>query len=257
MDKIMTYILVFGCVLVCNAGAQEVCWDKNLAEKAADINKVGVIEVMGGEYRIVNNVWRGATEQCLDVNINSTYFSVSKSTHDSNAVVSYPSIIKGKHFGFENTKNSGMPIQISKIAAAQVDWKVGVNKVKGTWNTAFEAWFSKTGGTVPDGAELMIWLNHMGNIMPSGGEKTATITVAGTQWNVHYDTMKNWKYIAYERVQLGNSANFDLKDFIDDAVSRGWLEKTWWLDSMEAGFEIEQDGKGLTNKEFKAMVTAK
>jgi hypothetical protein len=135
-----------------------------------------------------------------------------------------------------------------------------VNHAKGVWNTAFEAWFSTKGGTIPEGgAELMVWLNKKGSIiMPAGGEKKATITVAGTQWNVYFDSQqRNWRYIAYERAKPSVVTSFDLKDFINDAVSRGYLESTWYLDSMEAGFEIIQDGRGLTNRSFSASVTSR
>jgi hypothetical protein len=238
-------------ILLCDAKAEKLCGDIN------DANKT-IIDVMGGEYRITNNVWRGTSEQCLSVGPNSTFFSVIRTTHDSNMVVAYPSIIRGRHFGGENTAKSGLPIQVSNIATAPVAWSTDVNRAGGVWNTAFEAWFSTKGGTVPDGAELMVWLNHKGSsIMPSGGAKKATVTVAGTEWNVHYDVTRNWKYIAYEKAKPTVVATFDLKDFINDSVSRGYIENTWYLDSMEAGFEIIQDGKGLTNRSFSASVTSR
>ncbi len=248
--KVAACVLFSQLVLICATSAEELCGDVN------DANKT-IIDVMGGEYRITNNVWRGTSTQCLSVDPASTFFSVIRSTHDSNVVVAYPSIIKGQHFGGVNTKNSGMPVKLSDIASAPVEWSPDVNHAKGIWNTAFEAWISPKGGTVPEGgAELMVWLNKKGYIiMPAGGEKKATITVAGTQWNVYFDdTQRRWRYIAYERAKPAVVQNFDLKDFIDDAVSRGYLESSWYLDSMEAGFEIIQDGKGLTNRSFSASV---
>jgi len=253
IGKICMDVIFCAGILICNAKAEQLCGDVNDANKA-------VIDVMGGEYRIVNNVWRGTSEQCLSVDPASTFFSVIHTTHDSNVVVAYPSIIRGQHFGGVNTKNSGMPIKITDIAYVPVDWSADVNHAKGVWNTAFEAWFSPTGGTVPEGgAELMVWLNKKGYIiMPAGGEKKATITVAGTQWNVFYDSQqRGWKYIAYERAKPSVVSSFDLKDFINDAVSRGYLQPDWYLDSMEAGFEIIQDGKGLTNRSFSAKVISR
>jgi len=253
LSKVFACMLFCAGLLLCDARAEELCGDIN------DANKT-IINVMGGEYRITNNVWRGTSEQCLSVEPNSTFFSVIRTTHDSNVVVAYPSIIRGRHFGGENTKNSGMPIKISDIAAVPVDWSTDVNHAKGVWNTAFEAWFSPKGGTIPEGGEeLMVWLNKKGSIiMPAGGEKKATITVAGTQWNVYFDSQqRRWRYIAYERAKPSVVATFDLKDFINDAVSRGYLESTWYLDSMEAGFEIIQDGRGLTNRSFSASVTGR
>ncbi|MGB7581377.1 MAG: hypothetical protein WBL85_02875 [Sedimentisphaerales bacterium] len=253
LSKVFAFMLFCTCILLCDARAEKLCGDVN------DANKT-IIDVIGGEYRITNNVWRGTSEQCLSVDTNSTFFSVIHTTHDSNMVAAYPSIVRGRHFGGENTKNSGLPIQISNIATAPVTWSVDVNHAKGVWNTAFEAWFSTKGGTIPEGgAELMVWLNKKGSIiMPAGGEKKATITVAGTQWNVYFDSQqRRWRYIAYERAKPSVVASFDLKDFINDAVSRGYLESSWYLDSMEAGFEIIQDGQGLTNRSFSASVTGR
>jgi hypothetical protein len=252
-SKILTGILFFTAISIHNAKAAELCGG------FSDVNST-IIDVMGGEYRITNNVWRGTSTQCLSINPDSTFFSVIRSTHDSNIVVAYPSIIRGQHFGSINTKNSGMPIKITDINSIPVEWSADVNHAKGVWNTAFEAWFSPTGGTVPEGgAELMVWLNKKGSIiMPAGGEKKDTITVAGTQWNVYYDDkQRNWKYIAYERAKPAVVTNFDLNDFIKDAVSRGYLKPDCYLDSMEAGFEIIQDGLGLTNRSFSATITKK
>ncbi len=251
LGKVFVCMIICDCLLLCSAKAEKICGDIN------DANKT-IIDVMGGEYRITNNVWRGTSEQCLSIDPNSTFFSIIRSTHDSNVVVAYPSIIRGTHFGGVNTKNSGMPIKLSDIASAPVAWSADVNHAKGVWNTAFEAWISPKGGTVPEGgAELMVWLNKKGSIiMPAGGEKKATITVAGTKWNVYFDSQqRNWRYIAYERAKPSVVTSFDLKDFIDDAVSRGYMESSWYLDSMEAGFEIIQDGTGLTNRSFSASVT--
>jgi hypothetical protein len=249
--KVLVCIFVFTAISL-DAKAYELCGGYN------DTNST-IIDVMGGEYRITNNVWRGISSQCLSIDPDSTYFSVIRDTHDSNVVVAYPSIIRGQHFGGYNTKNSGMPIKITDITAAPVAWSADVNHAKGVWNTAFEAWFSTKGGTVPDEAELMVWLNKKGSIiMPAGGAKKDTITVAGTQWNVYYDSeQRNWKYIAYERAKPSVVVDFDLKDIIKDAVSRGYLKPDCYLDSMEAGFEIIQDGQGLTTRSFSASVTNK
>jgi hypothetical protein len=250
--NIFVCVLLFAAISLRDTKAYELCGGYN------DTNST-IIDVMGGEYRITNNVWRGTSTQCLSIDPNSTFFSIIRSTHDSNVVVAYPSIIKGQHFGGYNTKNSGMPIKITDIASAPVAWSADVNHAKGVWNTAFEAWFSTKGGTVPDEAELMVWLNKKGSIiMPAGGAKKDTITVAGTQWNVYFDDQqRNWKYIAYERAKPSVVTSFDLNDFIKDAVSRGYLKPNCFLDSMEAGFEIIQDGLGLTNRSFSASVTKK
>jgi cellulose 1,4-beta-cellobiosidase len=246
--RIFVGVLICSGLVLYNARADELCTDANDKWKAIDI--------MSGQYRISNNVWRGTTQQCLTVYPDSTYFSVIRSTHDLNNVAAYPCIIKGRHFGGDNTQNSGLPILVSDIATAPVAWSVDVNGAGGVWNSAYESWFSKTGGTVPDAAELMIWINSKGGMKPRG-TKVATVSIAGASWDVYYDTRSDWNYIAYKKVQPAPKITFDLKDFIDDAISRGYIKTSWYLDSMEAGFEIMRDGQGLTNNSFSAAVTGR
>ncbi len=246
--KVFVFVLFCPVISLCETRADEFCGDIN--------DKGKIIEVNGGEYRISNNVWRGPSRQCISASADSTYFSVISTTHDLNNIAAYPFIFRGRHFGDKNTKNSGMPILVSDIATAPVAWAVDINGAGGIWNSAYESWFSKAGGTVPDAAELMIWLNYKGGLKPSG-DVVATVSIAGAEWDVYFQKRKAWNYIAYKKVQPGVSVTFDLKDFINDSVSRGYIETAWYLDAMEAGFEIMQDGKGLTSNSFSASVTAR
>jgi cellulose 1,4-beta-cellobiosidase len=164
--------------------------------------------------------------------------------------------VRGRHFGGDNTQNSGLPILVSDIATAPVAWSVDVNGAGGAWNSAYESWFSKAGGTVPDAAELMIWINSKGGMKPRGSP-LATVSIAGAEWDVYFDERSDWNYIAYKKVKPALKVIFDLKDFIDDAVSRGYIKTSWYLDSMEAGFEIMRDGQGLTNNSFSATVNGR
>ncbi|MHC4501085.1 MAG: GH12 family glycosyl hydrolase domain-containing protein, partial [Planctomycetota bacterium] len=103
-----------------------------------------------------NNVWGASTLQCITAYPDSTYFSVTTSEHDQSDVASYPFILKGCHWGGTCTEDSGMPIRVSDVNTAPFVWSVDPNGAGGTWNIAFEAWFSTTGGIEPDAAELMI-----------------------------------------------------------------------------------------------------
>ncbi|MBA7617915.1 hypothetical protein ES703_25233 [subsurface metagenome] len=120
---------------------------------------------------------------------------------------------------------------------------------------AFEAWFSTTGGIEPDAAELMIWIDYQGSIGP-GGSYIKTVSIGGFSWNVyHASPWGSWDhYIAYRITTPTDYVSLDLKDFIDDSVLQGWISTSWYLDNMEAGFEIWVDGEGLTSKSFSGLV---
>jgi len=210
------------------------------------------IDVLEGEYRINNNVW-GSTpgEQCIEASSDSTYFSVTHSTHDSSGVAAYPFIFKGCHWG-SCTQNSGMPLKVDKMGITPFRWSIDTNSAGGTWNASYESWFSTAGGTAPNAAELMVWINYAGGAGPAGS-KVATVSIGGADWDVYFvDWSKTagWYYIAYKKTVPTTSIDLDFKDFVDDAVARGYIDPNWYLDNMEAGFEIWRGGEGLTTNYF-------
>jgi hypothetical protein len=213
-------------------------------------------EVNNGEYTVMNNIWgEGAGEQCI--NVNGTSFEVTYSTHTNGSQVkAYPVIYKGCHWGHCTADtNRNMPIQVSKINTATFSMSIDTSGVSGTWNAAFEAWFSQIGGGDPaNGAELMIWINRGGGAGP-GGSQVGTVNIGGASWDVYYADW-DWNYIAYIRTSGTSSvSNLNFKEFVNDCVSRGYVNSSWYLDAMEAGFEIWAGGQGLTLNSYSATVT--
>jgi hypothetical protein len=242
-------ILFYGAVMVLSSylpiGATEFC--SNTSPTWTD--------VMNGEYRVSNNVWgsgEGVGVQCLDIDLESSYFKLVSSTHNSSGVASYPFIYKGYHWGgYTNLDYNPFPIIVGEISTAPFTWIIDTTGVTGTWNAAFECWFSTSGKTAPDAAELMIWINYGGGAGPAGS-RVATLDIGGYTWDVYFTVFTNWNYIAYKLVTPGVEVNVDLVDFIHDSLMRGYLLTTWYLDNMEAGFEIWRNGQGLTCESFTA-----
>jgi hypothetical protein len=213
-------------------------------------------EVSSGEYLVMNNIWgEGAGEQCI--NVTGTSFEVTYSTHTNGSEVkAYPVIYKGCHWGHCTAEaNRNMPIQVSKIESAVFSMSVDTSSAGGTWNAAFEAWFSTVGGGDPaGGAELMIWIDRGGGAGP-GGSQVGTVTIGGASWDVYYADW-DWNYIAYIRTSSTSSVtNLNFQAFVNDSVSRGYINSSWYMDAMEAGFEIWADGQGLTLNSYSATVT--
>jgi cellulose 1,4-beta-cellobiosidase len=208
------------------------------------------------EYCVQNNVWGASTAQTLHVNDQTGAFIVVESDHSSStsgSPASYPSIFRGNHWG-TSTNNSGMPVQVSSVMSVNTSWDINV-VTSGAWNCAYDVWLHQTGdytGGSPNGAELMIWINWLGPIQP-GGSQVATVDIAGATWEVWFAEW-GWNYIAYRRTTKATSASFDLNAFIEDAVSRGYIGDSWYLISVEAGFEIWQGGAGLASESFSVTV---
>jgi hypothetical protein len=216
----------------------------------------GTAEVMGGEYIVQNNVWGAETTQCIMADTQSTGFTVSQSEHNnpSSQVAAYPSIYKGCHWG-SCTSNSGMPVTVSSVTSAPFGWSISGMNAAGTWNAAAEAWFSPITDSTDGyngGAELMIWIDYQG--MQPAGSQIGTVSIGEATWEVWYSQM-DWNYIAYRRTSATTSINADLMDFVDDAVSRGYIQPAWYLHVFEAGFELIVDGEGLTTDAFSFSVS--
>ena len=140
----------------------------------------------------------------------------------------------------------------SEIASAPFTWVISTEGVSGTWNAAYESWFDSTGSGSNYNGELMIWIDYNGGASP-GGTKVGTITAGGHNWDVYF---AEWwvNYIAYRIKDFADSVSLDVRDFIQDAVNRGYLGKNWYMHNMEAGFEIWSDGQGLTSRFYSASV---
>jgi cellulose 1,4-beta-cellobiosidase len=48
--------------------------------------------------------------------------------------------------------------------------------------------------------------------------------------------------------------DLDIGKFVADAMSRGWIQKSWYLIDVEAGFELWQGGAGLATNSFAVNV---
>ncbi len=227
-------------VLAVTGFSQEIC------------GRYDMLSVNNGDLIAQNNIWGATTAQCI--NVSGAGFTVTRSEHNistSGSPAAYPSLFKGCHWE-DCTTNSGMPIQVSQINSATINWSVSLPG-SGTYNVTTEAWF-KTNNTPgqPDGAELMIWINHAGSVQP-GGSQIGTVTIGGTTWQVWYASI-GWNFITYKTTSPTTSVSLDYKPFIQDAMSRGYIQSGWYMMDIEAGFEIWQGGTGLAVTNFSAAV---
>ncbi len=210
--------------------------------------------VMGGEYNVMNNVWGASTAQCLEVDLDSTYFRVSLSEHtDGSSVSAYPAIFKGCHWMWCTTKNNPMPLQVKYVDSAPFTWVFNTLNVTGTWNAALDIWFAELPTGWDYSAELMIWLDYHGGAAPAGSKK-ATLEIGGLNWDVYFAAWSSWNYIAYKITSPVDSVSLDLRDFIHDSIIRGYLYTPWYMHAIEAGFEIFSGGQGLTTYSFASDV---
>mgnify|MGYP001419134531 CR=1 FL=1 len=217
--------------------------------------KYGSTSIQSGRYIVQNNVWGADTAQCIDVN-QSGGFTVTQADHNkptNGAPAAYPSIFAGCHYTNCST-NSNMPIQVSRIGSASSSISVSYPG-GGTWNAAYDIWLDPSPRTDgQNGAELMIWLNRQGSIQPIGSP-IGNVSIAGRNWEVWYGNT-GWHVISYVSPSPVTSINFDVMAFVNDLIGRGYgVTNSWYLTSIQAGFEPWIGGAGLAVTSFSASVT--
>jgi len=216
--------------------------------RAETCEKYGTISVSGGEYTIQNCVWGADTRQCVETT-SGTGFRVSVSEHNQGSVAGYPSVFKGCHWG-DCTNNSGMPVRVRDVSSAPFSFSVSSYRPSGDYNVAAEAWLSPNQSSddgYNGGAEVMIVLD-VRNMGYSGSQ------VGTFMGHDVYFAEIGWNFVTY--VSTGrSSASGDMMDFINDAISRGYVDPSWYLHVMEAGFEIMSGGQGLECNSFSFSVS--
>jgi cellulose 1,4-beta-cellobiosidase len=124
------------------------------------------------------------------------------------------------------------------------------------YDVAYDIWFNSTPTTTgqPNGAELMIWLNHNGSVQPFGSQVATGTSVGGRGYNVWFGT-QGWNTISYTMTAPTTSVSgLDLAPIVQDAISRGYIQPSWYLIDVEAGFELWQGGAGLATNSFSVNV---
>lgn len=209
--------------------------------------------VEGGRYIVQNNVWGASTPQCISVN--GASFEVTRSEHDNatnSAPAGYPSIYAGCHYG-NCTTDSGMPLRVDAMNSVTSSWSTS-SPTEGVYNVAYDLWFDPDPQAAgQNAAELMIWNKYQGEVQPIG-EKVATVDVAGASYDVWQGNI-GWNVISYIRTSHTDSVtDLDLRAFSEDAATRGALERSWYLTSVQAGFEPWKGGAGLRTNSFSVNI---
>jgi hypothetical protein len=206
-------------------------------------------------YFANNNVWNPqAGTQCISMS--GTVLTVTSATHNLNpnsppyAPASYPSIVRGCHYGH---CTDTFPRQVSAITRLPSTFTI--SPAAGTWDAAYDIWLDPTPRTngANTGLEIMIWLSFSGTPFPIGS-RTATVSLAGATWEVWLSNGNengSSRTISYRRTPTATAiTNFDAMAFVNDAIARGVAQRSWYVTSVQAGFEIWNGGVGLKINQF-------
>ncbi|GAA1359474.1 GH12 family glycosyl hydrolase domain-containing protein [Catellatospora chokoriensis] len=213
--------------------------------------------VVAGNYVIQNNRWGTSATQCI--NTTSNGFSITQQDgvgNTSGAPVSYPSIFLGCHYS-NCSPSSPLPKQLSTIGTAPSSISFSYPG-SGTYDAAYDIWLNAdTNVSGVQDTEIMIWANRQGSIQPIGSQ-TGTANIAGRSWAVWTGSNGANNVVSY--LFTGSpitSLSFDVMDFVRDTFTRGsqYGNNSWYLTSVQAGFEPWIGGVGLAVNSFSSSVT--
>ncbi len=225
----------------------------------------GTATVMCGskEYIVQNNEWGSTAGQTITYGAGANFqVTVQKGTGASNNPEGFPSVFTGANSGNNTGSSSMLPRAVSAItkgtAMTSMTW--ADNGATGSYNATYDVWFSTGSGgdptaSSPSGGFLMVWY-HMPSSNQPIGTMIASATIGGKNWNVWYGTNSgNGKpCVSYVAQTSINSFTFSLGDFIQDAVGRNYVQSSWYLTNVFAGFEIWNGGVGLAVTDFSVTV---
>ncbi|WP_425293726.1 GH12 family glycosyl hydrolase domain-containing protein [Mycobacterium attenuatum] len=209
--------------------------------------------MIAGAYVVQNNRWGSSAAQCI--NVTATGFTITKedgSAPTDGAPLSYPSIYLGCHYS-NCSPGSKLPVQLSQLTSANSGISYG--DASGTYDAAYDIWLNPT--PKKDGLsqmEIMIWFNRQGSIQPVG-TKVGAAAIGGRNWDVRQGNNGSNNVISYVAPTPINSWNFSVLDFVNDVRNRGTITNSWYLTSIQAGFEPWSGGIGLAVNSFSATVS--
>lgn len=206
-----------------------------------------------GRYVVQNNRWGTTETQC--VSASDTGFKVTQadgSVPTNGAPKSYPSIFNGCHYT-NCSPGTNLPAQLSTVSSAPSSISYGYVS-DAVYNASYDIWLDPT--PRKDGVnrtEIMIWFNKVGPIQPIGSQ-VGTASVGGRTWQVWSGNNGGNDVLSFVAPSAITSWNFDVMDFVRQAVDRGMAENDWYMTSVQAGFEPWQNGAGLAVNSFSSTV---
>ena len=202
-------------------------------------SQYGSTPIQGGKYVVQNNVWGDSTTQCI--NVTNTGFAVTSAVHNlpqNGAPAAYPSVYAGCHYG-NCTSGSGLPLRVSDSRFSTISTGVSMSYPNNgsVYDASYDIWFDPTPRTDGQntGAELMVWLNKTGSVHAAGSQ-VGTVNIGGANWDVWYGNY-GWNVVSYVRQGGTSSLNFNVASFYRDMVNRGYAQNSWYITSVQAGFE--------------------
>jgi hypothetical protein len=220
--------------------------------------------VAHGAAAVQNNEWGSGAPESIATSGNAGFTVVSSAIANATngAPGGYPSIYSGCHWGActqGGLSAHPVPVQtmITTPGTARTSWSTTQPGGNSAYDVAYDIWFNQTPTTTgqPNGAEMMVWINHRGRVEPYGS-RVGTADIDGVSYTV-WEGAQSWgDTISYVRDDPTTSVtSMDIGPLAADAVHRGYVKSSWYLIDVEAGFELWRGGAGLATNSFSVSLS--
>ena len=214
--------------------------------------------VADGAYTVQNNEWGSSASESITTNGNARLHrdELLDQQRDQRRSRRLSVDLRGLPLGQLHPGGLGAhPVQVTRLTVpgtVTTSWKTRQPGGSAAYDVAYDLWFNRTPAATgqPDGAELMVWLNHHGPVQPFGSQ-VGTATIGGVSYQV-WEGAQSWgDTISYVMASPATSVrNLDVGALAADAVRRGYIRTSWYLIDVEAGFELWRGGAGLATDFF-------
>ncbi len=206
-------------------------------------------------YVVQNNAWNNPGGQAITVNNNGFTITTENGSAPTNgAPLGYPSIYDGVHYGTASP-GTNLPIQLSQIhtATSSISYTYPTS---GTYDASYDIWMNPTSITTGvNQQELMIWFNHTGSIQPVGSVVNSNASIDGKSFTVWEGSNGQNNVVSYvANTPISSWNNFDVMGFVDNTETLEPVTNSWYLTSIQAGFEPWSGSTGAAVDSFSASV---
>jgi hypothetical protein len=211
-------------------------------------------------YYVRNDVFSSERE-CIKQQVPGVGFTVYESNADTYGgdTEAFPETVYGCAWGL-CTHDTQLPRRVYAIRHLSTSWSTSWRNVSGHFNVAYDIWFGhlRESSGQARGAELMIWLGTKGFADPWGDPE---VLLDGSWWWYARHRACNqfgcWNYVLFRKVDAATSVSgLKLLPFIHVAERHNQISNSWFLKSIQAGFEIWRGGLGLKTHSFSVHLQA-
>lgn len=221
------------------------------------------IATSDNKYRFQNNGWgwdQGGGSHTASLLPGVGYRVTSQTCSRTGAEpCSYPSVYIGTNSGGDaKTSGNGLPAAISSITSLPtcLGWSSGTAGARDEYNVAYDVWFANDPGAGHADEFLMVWFRKPPSYQPAGAPVQNGVVIGDQTWTVWYGPQHQGRpvvsYVAPNDRADGQAYSFNLRDFMDDAIDRGYLTPSLHLVAVMGGTEIWGGGQGVSIDGFKA-----